>query len=218
MTSRSILSCVVALLIIVGVASAALAGGDLPGPIATELTQYPGSTVLNGSSLPGGNYIANMNFGQASVSDVYNYYKAKMIENGFTIQTEVQGTTIIAKKGDMDAVVDLDTRNGATVGTLSITGKTGGQASTGGAPPAAPPAIPQVATPPAAAPSSPGNLSIGTPGGQAKYHARTGRYRQTISGQPRHVQYGKWPGIQRADVLGERLRRGGRRLLQKRGP
>lgn len=99
MTRRSIYCCVVALFVVAGFMSDGLAQGRLPGPLATELTQYPGSKVLNANVLPGNNFVANMNFGEASVSEVYSYYKNKMIKNGFTIQAEVGGATIIGKKG-----------------------------------------------------------------------------------------------------------------------
>ena len=158
MQLRTILTYCFALFIVVGFVSAVLAGGGLPEPLASELTQYPGSRVLNASSLPGNNYIANMNFGKDSVSKVYEYYKAKMMENGFTIQAEVGGTSIIGKKGNMDAVVDLDTQNGMTVGTLSLTGGSDTKASVEDAPP-----------PPTSADTESGDVSMGMPGSQADY-------------------------------------------------
>ena len=164
MAPKSVVSFILALLVVFAIVSTAVAGVELPGPIAKELTLFPGAKVLNGNSLPGGNHVAMVNFGKSPIPEVYNYYKDKLIENGFTIQTEVMGTSIIAKKGNLDAVVDLDTKNGETVGTLSISGENDG--------PAAPPAPP---TPPASpAPSASieePSISMAGPGGGAKYPA-----------------------------------------------
>ena len=122
MTGRLILSSVIALFITFLSMSAAVAAGGLPEPLATELTQYPGSKVLDARSLPGNNHIAQMDFGRVRANAVYKYYKNKMIKNGFTIQVEVDGTTIVGKKGNLDVVVGLEERNGSTFGTLSLIG------------------------------------------------------------------------------------------------
>ena len=164
MTFRAVVSCVVALLVVFLAASVVMAEVGLPAPIATELTLFPGAKVLNGNSLPGGNHVAMVNFGKASITEVYGYYKAKMIENGFTIETDIQGTSIIASKGNIDAMVDLDTQKGETVGTLSITGGNDGPTA-----PPAPPTPPASPTPSAS--SEKPSISMAGPDSQAKYPA-----------------------------------------------
>ena len=151
-----------AMFIALGAAAPAAAGIDLPKPIAAELTLFPGATVLSGNSLPGGNYVASVNFGQVSLSKVYNYYKAKILANGFTIQTELMGTTIIASKGDINALVDLESEQGGTVGTLSITKDNGGQAQ-------AAQAMPQPDPSTGNSGMSAGKMSMAGMGGQADY-------------------------------------------------
>ncbi|WDP89365.1 MAG: hypothetical protein HUN04_06355 [Desulfobacter sp.] len=130
--------------------------------MADEFTLFPGLKVIRAQSSPDGSHVAQVSFGQSLLPDVFEYYKTKLTENGYTIKHTMQERSIIAEKPNMNAVISLDTQKGETVGMLALDVKPPR--------PAASTPVPPVVSPKQKEPEGKMNMA-GLLGGKTKYPA-----------------------------------------------
>ena len=104
------------------VSSVALAALKLPEEIEAEFTQYPGSKVTN-STAAGSMFMASLDCGTDSVDEVFDYYKARIMENDWTIEFESKSEnnySIKVNKESLEGSVIVFSDGEATVVNLAI--------------------------------------------------------------------------------------------------
>jgi hypothetical protein len=102
--------------------SVAMAGPTMPKDLATEFTQYPGSSVMH-TTTSAPLVQAILDCGSAEIDTVYNYYKGKATQNGWQVHRESKSAGIYnlaLRKNDNSAMILISRANGATSATLNI--------------------------------------------------------------------------------------------------
>lgn len=111
---------IILLHLMIATLTSANAEEKMPERINSELTLFPGATVIKGQTKPSGSHFARLNFGNTSLLEVFTYYKSKLLENGFTIKHELANRSLIAEKSNIDAFINLESRKGKTYGMIGL--------------------------------------------------------------------------------------------------
>ncbi len=110
---------VIFLMLIAGIAVAAPA---FPDSLKREFSQYPGSNVLQVSMVTG-TQMTTLDCGNTPVEKVYDYYKKKVVENGWEVMMETMQEEVhmfMAQKEAKGAVVTIGKDEGKTMVNLGI--------------------------------------------------------------------------------------------------
>lgn len=120
MTKRVIFLLVIAVFM---VSSAAFAGVTMPEQLDEEFTQYPDSSIVTTTNVPGTIVQAMLDCGDASIDDVYDYYIEKAKDNGWMVQVEDKSAdsySVLLAKGNLGGNIVVAIEDDMTSAVVSI--------------------------------------------------------------------------------------------------
>ncbi len=103
-------------------ASMAFGGPAMPKELASEFTQYPGSTVVHTMAAEG-MVQAILSCGKASMETVFEYYTKKAALTGWVVATKIQSADVyqlMLTKKDQSGMIAVTGEDGETSVVLSI--------------------------------------------------------------------------------------------------
>ncbi len=102
--------------------SAVLAGPGMPKKLASEFTQYPKSSVIHTITSEGMVQVI-LSCGNESMDTVFDYYREKASQGGWTVSTEMKSVDVyqlMITKNNQDGMIVVTGENGETSVVLSI--------------------------------------------------------------------------------------------------
>jgi len=120
MTKRVIFLLVIAVFM---VSSLAFAGVTMPEQLDEEFTQYPDSSIVTTTNVPGAIVQAVLDCGDASIDDVYDYYIEKAKDNGWMVQAEDKSAdsySVLLVKGTLGGNIVVALEEDMTSAVVSI--------------------------------------------------------------------------------------------------